>query len=400
LKANFKISSRTFSAVVFLTGGSLAWFFLIWNYLDRILILSPDWLNVGALFFYGFAVLSAIIGIILVKRVQLRKFLWLWVILGLISTAVLTFSFGLAFSLFSAAFLGFSLGLGLPSSMAFLADSTTVVERGKVAGTTILGTFVLAFTGIGIAGIFGSTAFAIVLVCVAIRSTSVLALVVDKYQPEKEKMAIQLLKPAYKEFIFYIAPWFIFNIAADLALNMIQSNALYQSATSTGNFLRFPLIAVFGFGQGIIADRFGRKQGVIIGLVMLGIGFFILGFFLQSFSVIVYYAISGVAWGSLFAIYLIVPGDLAPFGTRATVYALSIVAPLIIMGVIPLIPVLDVLAQNASRFSQALSVLLFLSIVPVLLAKETLSESYVSERKMRSYLEKVGKLVKENKRTK
>jgi MFS family permease len=393
-----KIFSKKFVAMTLLTGGSLAWFFLIWIIREDIFSASsPGLVSLGQMLFYGFAVFSALIGMFLVRRVDLQKFFLLWVSLGLASTIVTAFSAGTVFSLFSSAFLGFSLGLGLPSSMAFFASSTAPGERARVGGTIILGTFVLAVLGIAGSSVIGFGTFGMVIVYAVVRSTSFLALLLDKFKVDKEKVEVHLFKPAYREFVYYLVPWFIFNIAADLALNLIPSTSQYESVVSLGNILRFPFIAIFGFMAGVLADRFGRKQGVIIGLVMLGAGFAILGFFMQPLSVIAYYVISGVAWGSLLTIYLVIPGDLSSFDSREQFYVLGTIVPLIVMAGFPLLPGLDALAKYASPFSQILSLLLFLSVIPILRAKETLSESQIRARKMKEYLDKVGKLIKEYK---
>jgi hypothetical protein len=49
---------------------------------------------------------------------------------------------------------------------------------------------------------------------------------------------------------------------------------------------------------------------------------------------------------------------------------------------------------SASSFSLILSVILFLSIIPILRAKESVSGQKIRERKMKEHVNKIGKLYK------
>lgn len=403
LKEGFRISRRKFAAAALLTSGTLAWFFLINVYLrDIFSMFSPDsfWVNIGQILFYASVVFSAIVGIVLGRRVNLRKLMLSWIIFGVLSTILMAISLGTEFSVFFSIFLGSSLGLGLPSSMAFLADSTAVEERARVAGATILATFVVAFLGIATVTISGSGLVIAILLFAIVRSTSFLALALDKCDREKGREEHRSPKPAYKEFFFYLFPWVMFTIAAGLANNLWPSTPEFNAANSIGTLLRYAFtIPIFGFVAGVIADRFGRKQAIIIGLILLGLSFALLGFSVQPASVIFYLTASGAAWGSFLAIYLVVPGDLSVSGSREKFYAFITIMPLIVIVSFNILPGnIPFLQTNPSSFSQIMTVLLFLSIIPVYRAKETLSESRVRARKMKEHLNRVEKLVKDAKK--
>jgi hypothetical protein len=64
-----------------------------------------------------------------------------------------------------------------------------------------------------------------------------------------------------------------------------------------------------------------------------------------------------------------------------------------------LIPELGTLTKFGSPFSQILSVLLFLSVILIIQAKETLPESETRSRKMKDYLRKVTKLIQDSKKS-
>ena len=155
-------------------------------------------------------------------------------------------------------------------------------------------------------------------------------------------------------------------------------------------------IAIFGFVSGFFADRFGRKPAIIIGLIVLGVSFAFLGFTMTDQSVIIYLTTSGVAWGFFFAIYLAIPGDLSTPGSRERFYALINVLPLVLLGSVTFIPGLAEFTAYSSSFSQVLSLVLFLSIIPVLRTGETLPEAKIRERRLKEHVKKVGELVSES----
>lgn len=287
--------------------------------------------------------------------------------------------------------------------MAVVADYTEVEERGRISGIIILVTFVIAFASMAIIPIFGSAStLGIALLFAVVRSSSFLALVIDKFERlvsiTKEKTHLPVT--ASREFLFYIFPWVMFSIASSLAWNVIaQPYAAEMVELAT---LRYVFIAVFGLLAGFMADRFGRKRIIYIGLIVLGVAFAMLGFSLSYTNVLwlhrlwyVYLALSGVTWGSFFVVFLTVPGDLSDLDSREKFYAL--VAGLFSAGAIPVPDFSGVLPVNS--LSQILSIILFLSIVPVLRAKETLEESKIQERKMKEHVEKIGEIIKQSEDT-
>jgi MFS family permease len=133
-------------------------------------------------------------------------------------------------------------------------------------------------------------------------------------------------------------------------------------------------------------------------MVMLGVSFALLGLATSPLSVLVYYTISGIAWGFLMVVYLAVPGDLALPGSKEKFYALGITIPLIIYMGLPAISEFLNVGVPANALSSVLSIIIFVSVIPVLRAAETLPESKVRERKMREHVREVGKLLQKSKK--
>ncbi len=401
LTKDLRITPRKFAAVTLLNSGSLAWFFLlilnIEDIFETVTLGNPFWVksDVALLLFFGSGILWAIVGSLIGRKVDRRKLFVLWITLGVFSTISLNLFQGTIFATIACLLLGVSLGLGLPSSTALVGDYTVAEERARVSGITIMGTFVLAFVGLGIMQVLDFGPFNIILLIAAVRAISLLALIVDKCDVSKQditkKKHFQIA--AFREFIMYVFPWVMFSIAAGLAWNLIPGE--YEAEIAVGSAIRSALIAVFGLVWGVVADRIGRKWPIIIGLVMLGIGFNILAFNLTGISVIVYFALAGIAWGSFFVMFLAVPGDLSSKGSREKFYGVGYILPLAILFSLSTIPGSFLKGFPASSFAQILSAILFLSIIPVLRAKETLHESIIHERKMRDYAEKVAKEISE-----
>jgi MFS family permease len=225
-------------------------------------------------------------------------------------------------------------------------------------------------------------------------------LALDSCDWKKKKINSWQIVLTRKDFALYLFPWIMFSITGGLS-NLVESElpkALYTTATTIGYELHYLGWAVFGFMSGIMADRVGRRQPIIIGLVMLGVSLWILSLFTNPLTVIIFELFSGIAWGILFTVYITVLGDLAFEGSRERFYALGAIMPIVItLGVQAIVTSLGISIPR-EILTPILSIALFASILPVLRASETLSSARIISRKMKEHVEKVGKLVKESKK--
>jgi MFS family permease len=235
-----------------------------------------------------------------------------------------------------------------------------------------------------------------ILILIILRSISIFALILEKCDrlPTTVIKKSRLQIYAYKDFFVYPCTFLLFSLASSLAWILIPED--FQTQVEVGNTMRFILIAVFGVIAGLMADRYGRKQPIIIGLATLGIGFLLLAFNMSEPSVFIYMALSGITWGSFFVIFLAVPGDLSLPGLREKFYSLGYILPLfgsLILSAIPVTDIEGILPSNLIALT--LGICLFLAIYPLSRAKETLTESKKQERRMSEHLEKVRKIVEE-----
>ena len=405
-RLDFNISFRKLLAVSLIISSTLSWFFFLDFYYINFfstIVNKLFWVYMSETMFLGFAVFSAIVGSLISERVNRRSFLFFWIALGIPVIVSSLFFRGIAFSLIFASLLGTSIGLGFPSCLAFLADSTSVEERGRVAGIAIFVVFFFILGTVAVPSLVGFGLITIIMLCL-VRLTGLLALAIDPFYREmgKQKSWGKILSD--KELMLYIFPWIMVNIADGLRTLIwpdFTTMPGFQTLVIYGYYLRYLGIGFFGLIAGMIADRFGRKQPIILGLLLYGIGFGFLGFygFNATLSVLAYLLTSGVGWSFLFVVYFSVLGDLAFSNSKEKYYAIGMVTPIaILLGFYAVSDFFKTIAP-LSVASPILSIVLFLSIFPVSHATETLNDEKIRSRKMRQYLEKVFKLVKESKTT-
>ncbi len=411
LSADFKISRRNFLAVTLLSASTWAWFLVVFSYWDDIFTQSVNldafWIKVAQAVFVGVSVLSVLIGSFVVGKVNIRKFLWSWIALGILSTASLAILHGVIFSIIVSVLLGISLGLGFPSCMGFLSNYAAPEERGRVAGSIFFETFIFVIIAFVIAqsSLFASeiAGIIIILICVGLRSLSIVPLVLVSFQRRQGRELSWKSILGNRTLVLYLIPWVMFNVAAGLFLfvlngiSQLPNGASYDWAINMGNGIHFLMPVVFGLISGVVADRFGRRQPVIFGMVLLGISFALLAV-LTPLSLISYLSISGVAWGFLMVVFATVPGDLASGGSQEKFYALCSILPLIVNLSIGGIANFFGLWLPAVALSLILSIIIFASVIPVFRATETLPESIIREKETKQHIKKVEKLIEESRK--
>jgi len=412
--ADFKISRRNFAAVTFLASGALAWFFVIYSFMSDIFTfikVDTFWFYVGQAVFVGSTILSVIVGAMIAGKINVKRLLWAWIALGVLTTSSLLVFQGIFFSLLVSVLLGVSFGLGLPCSLGFLLNYTASEGRGRAAGAMIFETFALAVVAVIVSDIalqvFASSDMAgitIVLLCIGLRSISIIGLVLTPFQREPGKERSWKIIFGNRTLILYLIPWIMFNIAVGLmsfVTNWIRQlpnfTDTYKQSLDLGNAIHFLMPVFFALISGFVADRFGRKQPVIFGMIILGASFALL-VYTSPLSLMVYLTLSGVAWGFLTVVYFTVPGDLAYAGSQEKFYALCAILPFIINLGIGGLANFSGIGIPAAALSSILTIIIFASIIPVLRAPETLSESVIREKEAKEHVKKVEKLVEESRK--
>ena len=141
-------------------------------------------------------------------------------------------------------------------------------------------------------------------------------------------------------------------------------------------------------------DLKGRKQVIIGGVAMLGLGYALLSLFPLVLPVQAFYMIvDGIAFGIFTVAFIsLVWGDISNGERGEKFYAVgNIPVPMAIMLSLLISPWLTTLSLSGT-FSLA-SFFIFLAIIPLFLAPELLPERALRKRELRKYVEKVKKAV-------
>jgi len=346
--------------------------------------------------YYAAIIGSSIIGAVLSKMISRLTFLYLWIILGVFASLLLIplSNFTVTYILVVSILLGVSFGLGMPSCLAYFADCTFVENRGRMGGIILLITNLVA------------ALFAIPFLMFNLMANSIIfvawrgaGLIIFFLKP-KEKFVSETRRNVSfasifkdKSFIFYFIAWLMFCLVDRSGKPIIDyaSGAFYSLILIIG-----PIIGSFSalFG-GLLSDWVGRKRIVLYGFILLGIAYAVIGIVpTASFSWYFYLVVGSVGTGMLWVIFILVLwGDLSQSGNREKYYVIGGI-PYFLTGVIRLLVTPYVmLIPETSAFSLA-SFFLFLAVLPLLYAPETLPEKKIRLRRLRGYME-AAKKVKE-----
>lgn len=179
-------------------------------------------------------------------------------------------------------------------------------------------------------------------------------------------------------------------------INWIESplveNLFGKEFFNTVTFVEFAISGVFAFVGGLLSDLVGRKRIIITGFIFLGIEYAVLSFGQElTISRYIYIFLDGISWG-MFAVvfFTVLWGDLGGHRAKEKYY---------VVGGLPylLATFLQVfirqytgpVAVNAA-FSLA-SFFLFLAVLPLMYAHETLPEKNIRDRELKQYVDKAKK---------
>ena len=390
------INKRDFTLVFTLLFNVLTWSYLIMKTMSS--------LAFDLSFIYSFQAIFAIAtlgsgmaGSFLSEKIGRMRLLYWWLVLGLVSSGLLALASNAASAYFSMLYivLGIAFGIGMPSCLAYLADHTHVENRGRVSAIIFLASnlavapFALMFTE------FSLTMGAMVIM--AWRGLGLLVFVLLKRPDEEKKMSEPSKNQSFgkvvhdRSFTLYLFPWFMFNL-----IDIFERPILNRIGAEFLEFSKMvePLVAILSIMLGgLLADRIGRKRVVIYGFVSLGVAYAVIGLANQNpLSWYFYMLIDGVAYGILWLIFLLVMwGDLSEHGIREKYYVIG-TTPFLIAPVLPVIMApLSTMVEAGGVLSLA-SFFLFLAVLPLMYAPETLPEKKIELRRLRGYLEQAKKL--------
>jgi MFS family permease len=376
---------------------AVSWAYLTVSLISKVLTLTNAKTFEGNIVYFAYfssLVASSLLGIAFSGKIKRLRFLYLWTTFGVLTTLIPMFiqlsSLG-SLTIFSF-FLGSSVGIGLPSCLVYFVNMTGIEERGRVSGTALLASY-LVFPILGLI----AEPLELKWCCLLFSTWRFCGLAVRLLNPEEEPR-IELMKEStqlfrVRSFIQYFVPWLLFCLVDAVTSSLLRSKT--QIFLPSFDLITLFLGGVFCLIGGFLSDFVGRKRIVTVTIVALGLGYATVGLLhsLQPswlFFAIVY----GASWGILTTLFmLVVWADLAPIKLREKYFSIGILPPFISNAIAhPLEPIFSSLPIT-STFSLA-AFFLFLAVVPLLYAPETLPERIVEQRKMKKYMKKAKKLRK------
>ncbi|MEM3699662.1 MAG: MFS transporter [Candidatus Bathyarchaeia archaeon] len=341
------------------------------------------------------AAFSAIAGAAISDKISRKThFLLVWMMFGIISSLILIFvdPENKLNVVAMAILLGISFGIGIPTSMGQLAYCAAVEDRAKIGGLTIfvygLGAFFL-----GIIAVDDITLQALTLAIWRAIGLIIFLLVNHSQNVEKRKSVSFRFIFNQRSFCFYFIPWTMFSLVNYLG-GVIAFQILNESTVNLFIIIENVLIGTFAIVAGFLADTFGRKRITIIGFVMLGLGYAVLGIYPENLVGWYFYTIvDGVAWGIFWVIFIItIWGDLSYGMSEDKYYAIGGL-PFYMSNFLRILigPYIAKVISVYAMFSFA-AFFLFLAVIPLMFAPETLPEKKLRERELRQYVEKARKI--------
>jgi MFS family permease len=313
----------------------------------------------------------------------------------------------LAAVLFSA-ITGISFGFGIPLCLGYFASTTDSNNRGKSGGIIFLLMGVGAFLISGI----GDSFLSVCLILAIWRAAGVVALFFVKRSvapiPSKTKIPYKEIL-GNRTFLLYFIPWLMFQIVNSLSFP-INEKIFGSDLVGPSSNVEFVLGGFSAVIFGFFADSKGRKRLAVIGFALLGLGYAVLAFThlgaieYNIYSWWFYTFVDGITWGSFVMLFVFALwGDIFEGRSSERIYAIAIV-PYLLSSLIRLslgeyLKTIVAIENFASTFS-FFSFFLFIAVLPLVLAPETLSDQTIKNNELKSYIDKAQKQVSKIKKKK
>ena len=176
---------------------------------------------------------------------------------------------------------------------------------------------------------------------------------------------------------------------------LIQLSVLGESSMNLLMIIESAIIGIFAVISGFLLDNFGRKRVAMVGFILIGIGYSVLGLSSDQMASWFFYTIvDGIAWGIFYVIFVIsIWGDLSHNAKSGKYYAIGIL-PFFASKYLQLVlgNYVAVSIKPYALFS-FIAFFLFLAVLPLVYAPETLSEKLMKDRELRNYVENAKKVV-------
>jgi hypothetical protein len=398
---SLNIGRNQFAFIAFLLLNTLTWSRtineLIAGALQNMAATDVQTLTVHGIYLAGI-IFSGIIGAFLLTKMKRSTVILVWIALGVLVTFFSAFFLSETKSIERLEAIvftyGVASGLGLPIFFASFADATTFENRGHVGGIALFITF-LSFPVLALASSSDITINAIVsgswraigLVALIFKPKETLAVKKDESSPSR------LLRKD-RSFFLYLIPWFMFCLIDRFAFFSVPE-AIGQELFDFSRVVEPIGATLFVLVGGFLCDRIGRKKIVVAGFIALGLAYAAMGLAPSSlYSAAFYIMVDSVAWGIFTLMFvLVVWGDLASVsgGITERYYAFGII-PFFVADLMSYVAKVYIGAIPKEALYPLASLLLFIAVLPLMYAPETLPEKEIQKREIEDYLGKAKKV--------
>jgi len=391
------ISRTNLLTIILILVPQISVFFLLRTFFLEQILINAGLDQRGTLFCQGIYLaslaISAIIGSSISQKVDRRIFFLMTLSYRVLSSAsILVFQN----AVIPCFLLGSSFGLGFPSDQAFLADNTEAEVRGRVSGIIFCLTFVLVLIVLAGPGYdFSITQNTIMIIALQLLSTGALLINSSWESPTRIPMSLGIVRKN-SAFVQYLLPWSMFSFVNGAVL-FLWDMAPTTTVTALAVLVKYIGSIIFFIIAGIMADRYGRKITLLIGYVMLGLTYFLFPTIDNPIMDITISLFSGIAWSFILVSFLFtIVGDLSQEGSREFYFAISGLIWMVIETGFAFVSSIVTPVIPLSTLSSILSLVMFLSVIPLLTLQETLPRSKIRDRRISNYFERVLKTIEEN----
>jgi MFS family permease len=361
--------------------------------------------------YFGGLILSSIIGgTLLSKLLQKKSVFLLWNLLGVFSCLLFYFFYSQTNLVTVSALsliLGISIGLGIPTCLSLFAMQSKTEKRGRLGAIVFFTIQILA--ALILLPLDGKTVAFQFLVLAVWRLMGLGGFLfyepAEKEPDERKTSLLSIVRE--RKFLLLFLPWFMFTL-----INYVETPVLEIGMGSIGSdfyttysVVSMVISSITAIPAGILCDLKGRKIAGIAGFIFLGLGYAFLSIFsgVGIIAYIFFTVFDGIAWGLLYLTFVfVVWGDLSDGSSREKYYVLGGL-PFLLSGLIQVL--VQPFAQYINiglSFSFA-SFFLFIAILPLAFASETLSDKIMKHRELNNYVQKalstVNKKTSEKKKT-
>jgi len=284
---------------------------------------------------------------------------------------------------------GVIFGIGLLTFFTIFWDLTVPEERGRVAG--LIGSFFLPIFPFIVILADNLDFFRIAALCIILNLGS---LTIKPLNPKKitmltRKKDLKGYNPEKRTTLLYLVPWAIYSLINATLAKAVSFNVSQYVSPSSLMLLWHLQVISGGLGAiigGAIADFFGRRYSLALGLTLYGISSAISGL-AKSYEMFSLMLIgTGLTWGILLTLYLfVVWGDLGTTETCTYGYSIGLAVFYSTAGVGSLfstqlfqIPLVVASITNC--------LLIFLSNAPLILAPELLPSDFREKIRLKLYI--------------